>query len=1009
MTQKESKENTDNHPKIGNGDSAGDYFDMGVDSADALVGNYFTKIYGNAYTDPNGLLRYSPREVLITDDSGKVIEKIEGAIFPETWSQHAANTTATKYFRKTDVQKTGGREIDIRQLSGRVAKKIVEWGVDQGYIDERGAKLLEQQIVSATVGQYGAYNSPVWFNLGLDLYGVKTKEGDTDKSYNIVDGKPAEVKNYYANPQVSACFICSPTDSIEDMVNVSAVISSRIFKGGSGIGGDWSHIRSAGEPVSGGGYASGAVRFMDVQDSVGRVIKSGGKTRRAATMQSIGVWHPDMPEILKHKYKEEMKAGILIEAGSPFNWESHTIQDLRAQNVNISIRTDDSFWQAYERGENYPIKAVKDGHVIKEEPARKLAKLIAFAAHSCGDPGIQNHTTINKWNTCKKSFEIWASNPCSEYMFADNSACNLASINLMKFRREDDSFDLEGFYNAVDLYITTQDIMVSKASYPIPEVALNSHLFRPIGLGYANLGAYIMSLGIPYDSDEARNFSAAITSNLTAEAYLQSTRLAERLGAFQEYEKNKDSMHEVIEMHARQSKHIPKENGIEELVNAANKKWGEVIERGRKHGFRNAQVTLLAPTGTIGFMMGCDTTGCEPEYQLKKYKELAGGGSMVIVNETVPLALQKLGYSKDDIDRIVDYIDKKGTIEGCDLLMPEHLPVFDCSVSAGDGTRAIHPMGHIKMLSVIQPYLSGAISKTINCPQNTTVEEIENMFYQGWKQGLKAVAIYRDGSKASQPLKTKKSGKLEILARGKREPLPKERFGMIRKVNVGGINLFITTGEYADGRLGELFLESLERGSEVNRLLNEVAIEFSEKLQYGVPLDEAISIFQKAGNSQIAGITDHEFIKIAKGPEGFLFDFLRAHYLGDISFIQRGRDIPEMRPLPHDLRIYQRVPRLHLIPEVYGEKMYPGVPSLEEIIKAISKTNYWIDNKDGLDTRQTIEKIRSTRLWKNVNNDNELTGRMTGRMCDKGHLMISDGKCFKCPICKTASGNCGGT
>jgi ribonucleoside-diphosphate reductase alpha chain len=964
------------------------------------IERYFSKDI-DPYSD--ALMGYEKRDAKVKDDYGKVIEQIKDTVFPSFWSQIAINTVATKYFRKEGVPETG-REVDIRQLTGRVGKKIAYWGKIQNYLDDEQAKNLENEIVASSIYQYGAFNSPVWFNVGLDLYGIKQA---ADNFYVDSEGQIKKTENYYEHPQSSACFIVSPEDSIESMIDVGAVIAAKIFKGGSGTGGDWSHIRSAGEPVSGGGYASGAVRFMDVQDSCGRVIKSGGKTRRAATMQSIAVWHGDMTEILKHKYKEEMKAKILIEAGSPANWESHTIQDLRAQNVNISIRTDDEFWKAYEKNENYKIRGIIDDKILREEPARKLAEMMAFAAHNCGDPGIQNHSIINKWNTCKASGEIWASNPCSEYMFLNNSACNLASINLMRFRKQDGSFDIESFDKAVDLYITSQDIIVSQASYPTEKIAWNSHTFRPLGLGYANLGAYIMSLGLAYDSEEARDLASAITSNMTAEAYLQSTRIAEKLGTFQEYEKNKESMLDVMEMHRKATRQIPARNGLEALVNSANKKWDEVIERGKKYGFRNAQVTLLAPTGTIGFMMDCDTTGCEPEFALKKYKELAGGGSMTIVNKTVPLALERLGYEKGTIDDIVKYIDENGTVEGCKQFKDEHLPIFDCAVSSGKGERVISPMGHIRMLSAIQPYVSGAISKTINCPENTSVEEIEKMFYEGWRLGVKALALYRDGSKAAQPLKTKKDAGIIILKRGEREHITKLRFGASQKVKIGegDISLFIRAGEYPDGRLGEIFLDCMERGSEFNRQLNENAIQFSEKLQYGVPLIEAIEVFSKAGKSQISGLTNHPFIKEARGIDGFVFDWIRAHYLGDISFAKKE---PELRPLPWELIVYKKVPKLHLLPTVAGEKMYPGAPSLEETIEKISRMNYWLD--DRLDTRKTIEKIKKTRIW---DSDSGLltsaSGKISGQTCPLcGELLIRDGSCLKCERCGTSTGGCGG-
>jgi ribonucleoside-diphosphate reductase alpha chain len=967
------------------------------------VARYFSKGYGNLHKDPKKVMDYQPRDVEITDDSGEIVERIPDAIFPSFWGQDAANTVATKYFRREGVPETG-RERDIRQLVGRVAGKISEWGLEQGYVDEKRARNLEAELTAASLFQYGSFNSPVWFNLGLDLYGIS---GGHDKSYTIKDGEVVEVQDSYSNPQVSACFIVSPEDSIQDMIRVGAVVSSKVFKGGSGIGGDWTKVRGAGEPVTGGGVSSGAVRFMDVQDSCGRVIKSGGITRRAATMQSIAVWHPDMKEILKHKFKEEKKARVLIEGGSPRNWESHTIQDLRAQNVNISIRTDDAFWEAYEKGELYTMRRIKDGEPFSEEPARDLALKMAFATHHCGDPGIQNHTIINDWHTCKNSGDIWASNPCTEYMFLNNSACNLASINVLRFRREDGSFDIDSFIKAVDLYITAQDILVSRASYPTEDVAWNSHIFRPLGLGYANLGAYIMSMGWTYDSDEARDFAAAVTSLMTSEAYLQSTKLAEDMGAFQEFEKNREPMLEVIEKHRKASRKINPRNGLEEIIETANRNWDKVVKRGGEYGFRNSQVTLLAPTGTIGYMMGCDTTGCEPEYALKKYKELAGGGSMTIVNETVPLALENLGYSSEEIGDIRQYIDENETVEGCPSLNDEHIPVFDCAISSGSGTRAISPLGHIKMLGAIQPLLSGAISKTINCPNNTSVEEIEDMFYQGWKHGLKAVSIYRDGSKASQPLRTKKEGELAVLLRGERKHMPQERIGKGVKVKIGGIPLFIRTGEYEDGTPGEIFIDSLERGSEVNKGLNLAAIQFSEKLQYGVPWLDALEIFNKAGLSQILGSTDHPFITEVRGLEDFLFKWLSAHYSGDISFVLKQ---PEERPLPWELRVYEFVPPLHLIPSVAGEGFYPDVPTLEETIERISGMNYWLDAEEGLDTRQTIEKIRRTRKSAPTGSiSDNLSGRITGRICDTcGGIMISDGNCSKCPRCKTSTGGCGG-
>lgn len=962
---------------------------------------YFS-FFGDPYKDSKDIMQYSPRDATVRNDKGEIVEKIDKVVFPSFWTLNASNTVATKYFRRTDVPETG-REVDVRQLVKRVAGTISEWGTKQNYFDKREAKKFEEEVAALNIGQYGSFNSPVWFNLGLDKYGLNRKE---DNFYHVNEkGKLIATKNIHANPQCSACFIVSPEDNIPSMMEVSAIISSRIFKQGSGIGGDWSHVRSAGESISGGGGASGAKRFMDVQDAAARVIKSGGISRRAAVMQSIAIWHPDAEEVWIDKYKQEQNARRKIEAGAPNNWESHTIQDLRGQNVNISTRIDDEFWHAYEQNKPYAIRRVVDGFVVKEENAKSRLEKMAFATDGCGDPGCQNHTIINKYNTCKNSGEIWASNPCSEYMFLNNSACNLASLNLMRFRKTDGEFDLDSFCKAVDIYLTSQDILVSQASYPSKEIAWNSHSFRPLGLGYANLGAYLMSLGFAYDSDEARNFASAVTSLMTAEAYLQSSVLAEKIGSFLEFKKNKEPMLEVIEMHRKAARKIPQRNGLEKIINAANKKWDEVVERGQKYGFRNAQVTLLAPTGTIGFMMGCDTTGCEPTYSLKAYKELSGGGIMKIVNQIVPLALEKLGYDKEKIKKVLEYIDKNETIEGCVDVKEEHIPIFDCSVTSGNGKRAISPMGHIKMLGAIQPHLSGAISKTINCPESTSVEEIKEMFYQGWKNGVKAIAIYRDGAKIAQPLKARRGNTLEQLSRGEREPLPALRLGITQKVKIGGTSLFLRTGEYEDGRIGEIFIDSLERGSEVNRLLNLAAIQFSQQIQHGTSLIEALEPFGKAGLSQISGITDHSFIKIARGIEGFLFDWILAHYRGDISFVQKE---PEMRPLPWELRVYKQVPKLHLFPTVEGTKFYPDVPSLEETIKRISGTNYWNDTEEGLDTRKTIEKIKRNRIWKNENTINlDNSGRTTGRTCNNGHLMISDGSCWKCPICKTTTGGCG--
>lgn len=960
--------------------------------------------------DPYKTIEWEKRDATIRNDEGDIVEELKGVEVPKSWSKNALDTTASKYLKK-EVPKIG-RETSVAQLIKRVSDTITDWGLEQGYFNENNAKNFRDELSYLCLNQYGLFNSPVEFNLGLwHKYGIS----HSTETYHINPKTGiAEIgKNLYENPLISACFISSPEDSIESMIDIGSVISSRIFKNGAGIGGDWSAIRSAGESVSGGGIASGAKRFMDIQDSAARVIKSGGKNRRAATMQTISVHHPDTLEIIKSKYIMDKNGRILVEAGAPSKWEDPTWQDLRGQNVNISLRLTDEFIKAVENNGTHYFREVLNGKVRRELPAKDMLEMIAFAAHQCGDPGVQYHNEINRWNTCPNSGTINSSNPCSEFMFLDNTACNLASLRLTKFKKEDGTFDLESFKKAVDIFVTAQDIFISKASYPTKKIAENCHIFRPIGLGYTDLGALILENGLAYDSDEARNFAAAITANMTSEAYLQSTKLAKLLGPFQEFEKNKEPMLKIMEKHKEVVSKIKINKEIlnlEGLVRSAVETWGETIENMQKYGARNAQATLLAPAGTIAYPMDCKTTGCEPFYAHIIQKELAGGGLMTIINDIIPTALKTLRYNENDIKEITDYVNKNGTLEGCKTLKEKHLSVFDCANTPEKGTRTISSMGHVKMLAAIQGNLSGGISKTINLPRNATVEDIEEIIKEGSKLGVKSLAIYRDGAKGAQPLKTIDTKKIYSLKRGEREKLPSARLGLTQKVKIGQNSIFLRTGEYKDGRLGELFIDCLERGSEINRLLNEIAIEFSEKLQYGVPLEEALEIFGKSGQSQLAGITDHPFIKISRGIEGFTYDWASAHYLGNISSVPKD---PEMRPLPQELRVYQLVPKLHLLPTVAGEKFYTGVPSLEETVKKISETNYWCDTEEGLDTRKTIEKIIKTRKWK-IDSTDLVTiyadddGKIRGQVCSKGHAMINDGNCWKCPVCKTSTGGCGG-
>ncbi|UCE47890.1 MAG: vitamin B12-dependent ribonucleotide reductase, partial [Phycisphaerales bacterium] len=603
------------------------------------------------------------------------------------------------------------------------------------------------------VNQYGAFNSPVWFNVGLfDVHNV-AGSGHNFR-WDPQSRKAIACESSYEYPQASACFIQSVQDSMKDIMRL-ATSEAMLFKHGSGTGTDLSTLRSSKEKLSGGGKPSGPLSFMRVYDQIAAVIKSGGKTRRAAKMQSLKVTHPDIREFITCKTEEEKKAWALIEAGYDGDYNNQAYNSVMFQNSNLSVRVTDEFMEAVEKNGKWITYAVTTGENIGEHSARELMDLIAEGTRICGDPGVQYHSTINRWHTCPNSGPINASNPCSEYMFVDNSACNLASLNLMKFRKDDGTFDVEGFKRAIRIFIIAQEILVDNGSYPDEAVAINSHIFRPLGLGFANLGSLIMSLALPYNSDQARAMAAAISAVMTGSAYATSAELASAKEPFEEFDKNSDQMLKVINMHRQHACALPEAHCPDYLRNAAKDAWDQAVDAGSKVGFRNAQATVLAPTGTIGFMMDCDTTGIEPDIALVKYKLLAGGGMLKLVNKTVPMALERLGYSADDIKTICDYIDENKTIEGAEKFNPDHLPVFDCAFKPRDGKRFIDYTAHLKMMSAVQPFISGAISKTINMPKESTTEDIAAAYTEGWKLGLKAVAIYRDGSKRLQPVSTK--------------------------------------------------------------------------------------------------------------------------------------------------------------------------------------------------------------------------------------------------------------
>ena len=825
-------------------------------------------------------IEWEARQAKITDDAGKVIFEQTDCEVPAFWSQLATKVVVSKYFYG-DVH-SGQRENSVKQLVHRVCRAIADRGRRDGYFaSEADAETFYNELTWLCVNQYGAFNSPVWFNVGLhDVYGINGSEHNYHWDEKQQKAVPSTTS--YEFPQASACFIQSVEDTMEDIMRL-ARSEAMLFKHGSGTGTDLSTLRSSREKLSGGGKPSGPLSFMRVYDQVAAVIKSGGKTRRAAKMQSLKIDHPDIKEFITCKTEEEKKAWALIEEGySP----DEAYGSVMFQNSNLSVRVSDAFMEAVEKDGPWTTTSVTTGKPVDAYSARELMELIAEGTRVCGDPGLQYHSTINKWHTCPHSGPINASNPCSEYMFIDNSACNLASLNLMKFRTDDGGFDIERFKHAVRLFIIAQEILVDNGSYPEQTIAENSHRFRPLGLGYANLGCLMMSLAMPYDSDQARAWAAAITAIMTGTAYSISAELAATKGPFPEYEKNKQPMQNVIAMHREHAYNIPEMYCPDDLLSAAKNAWDEAFDAGTQHGFRNAQTTVLAPTGTIGFMMDCDTTGVEPDIALVKYKTLAGGGMLKLVNRTVPMALERLGYGPEDIRAICETIDKDDTIETAAKLRPEHLPVFDCAFRAKNGTRHIHYQAHLKMMAAVQPFLSGAISKTINMPKESTAEQIASAYMEGWKLGLKAVAIYRDGSKRLQPVNTetssgdkKKQKTAEAAApRPFRRRLPETRHSITHKFSVAGHEGYLTVGLYEDGQPGELFITMAKEGSTVGGLMDVVGTCVSMALQYGVPLITLVDKFRHA-RFEPAGMTSNKNIPFAKSLIDYIFCWMGCQFI----------------------------------------------------------------------------------------------------------------------------------
>ncbi|MHB9130773.1 MAG: vitamin B12-dependent ribonucleotide reductase [Armatimonadota bacterium] len=908
--------------------------------------------------DPNGALRiercftregvhqydeveWDHRYASITAENGEIIFEANDVEMPSFWSQTATNVVVSKYFKVGLGQ--ASRETSLKTLISRVVDTITVWGREDGYfVTDAEAKIFSDELTHLLLYQKAAFNSPVWFNIGVE------KE-----------------------PQCSACFINSVQDTMEAILGLART-EGLLFKFGSGTGTNFSTLRSCRERLSNGGYASGPVSFMRGYDSFAGVIKSGGRTRRAAKMVVLNIDHPDIRDFIQCKAHEEKKAWALIDAGYDGSFGGEAYASVMFQNSNNSVRVTDDFMDAVIRDTEWSTRAVTDGEKLETMKARELMRDIADAAHLCGDPGMQFDTTVNDWHTCPNSGRINASNPCAEFMFIDDSACNLSSLNLMKFRKENGDFDVDAFRRAVKIMILAQEIIIDRATYPTPQITINSKRFRPLGLGYANLGALLMANGLPYDSAEGRALAGALTAIMTGESYKTSAEISSRMGPFSEYMKNREPYLQVMGKHRAQVDRIERLRSIRDLIKQARTIWDEAIKAGEQYGYRNAQTTLLAPTGTIGFMMDCDTTGVEPDIALVKYKKLSGGGLFKIVNQTVPEALKQLAYSEAQISEILQYIEKNDTIEGAPGLKEEHLPVFDCAFKPANGLRTIHYMGHLRMMSAVQPFLSGAISKTVNLPHNATIEEIMDLYIEAWRLGLKAVAIYRDGCKRTQPLNTKldsnsaktakKNEAAVVEARTTfRRRLPDERVAITHKFSVGGHEGYVTVGQYEDGMPGEIFVKMSKQGSVVSGLMDSFAIAISLALQYGVPLTALIDKFTHS-RFEPSGWTNNKEIPMAKSIVDYIFRWMAIKFL------------------PKDLTAHYVTPTT-LPEETDGmeEKEAPGSTIDDEVAQLIKDVEGNNTNTVGFDNQSDAPPCPTC-----------------------GEIMVRNGSCYKCL-------NCGGT
>ncbi|MEY4401491.1 MAG: hypothetical protein RL072_1356 [Actinomycetota bacterium] len=909
---------------------------------------------------PYDTISWEKRDARIANwKTGSVAFEQLGVEFPESWSLNATNIVAQKYFRGT--LGTPERETSLRQVIDRVADTITNWGIQGGYfVDDEEAEAFRNELKFILVTQRAAFNSPVWFNIG-------------------VKGVPQ---------QASACFILSVEDTMDGILNWYRE-EGIIFKGGSGSGINLSAIRSSAETLKGGGTASGPVSFMRGADASAGTIKSGGKTRRAAKMVILNVDHPDIEEFIWCKSREEKKARALSAAGFDMDLDGADSFSVQYQNANNSVRVTDEFMQAVKEDRDWDLKAVKDGRTIRTMKARDLWRQIATASWECADPGLQFDTTINKWHTAHAAGRINGSNPCSEYMHIDNSACNLASINLLKYLDEDDTFDVEAYRHTIEVVFTAQEILVGNADYPTEKIAENSRLFRQLGLGYANIGALLMALGMPYDSEGGRAWAAVLTSMMTGHAYATSARIASRMGPFAGFTANERYMLNVLRMHRDADKEIDNVDVVQhDLVEAASASWESAVRDGEEYGVRNSQASVLAPTGTIGLMMDCDTTGIEPDLGLVKFKKLVGGGNMTIVNQTVPRALKKLGYEQPVVDRIVEYIDKNKTIVGSPDLRSEHLAAFACSM----GDNVIHYEGHVRMMGAVQPFLSGAISKTVNMPETASVEDIEHIHMLSWELGLKAVAIYRDNCKVGQPLSTMKKdddkkGSDAVTATAERvvervvnqpvrQKLPRSRRGRTFEFRVADCKGFANVGEYEDGRPGEIFLTVSKQGSTLAGIMDSFAKSVSYGLQYGVPLHAFVEAFINT-RFEPAGMTDDPDIRMASSIIDYLFRRLAVEYMTPAERAELG--------------IFTR-----------AERMQPTLPGVEETV---------------VETAQGVDVIADP---KTIPSAGELAASMaaggyghgegkaagTGAICSScgSSNMRRAGACYVCGDCGSTSG-----